>query len=202
MFVLGNLLACIFWGIIIALGVTAIVFVLGAVFTGGRLSPLAYAVLLVLFVLAAVQGTLLSGGLYTKGYVDDVEEIITPLIPDLSETNLQAVAASYDEVQNAIIDEYPMLLPLLSQIDLSQLSSYLPQGGGAVATYVGNQLRALVTDYVLRRVYWLLGFMLLATLAVVLLGRRHDRADSVSGYDSSTWAYDGESTSYGGADDY
>jgi hypothetical protein len=67
---------------------------------------------------------------------------------------------------------------------------------------VGNQLRALVTDYVLRRVYWLLGFMLLATLAVVLLGRRHDRADSVSGYDSSTWAYDGESTSYGGADDY
>lgn len=168
MFFLGNILGCIFWGAVIAVAATAAVWLICRLISGNLNSLGACIVLTVLFILAGAQGSMITGAFYLRGYVDEAHDAVAALVPTIETGNLEQASANIDEIKKRVFEEYPMLEPFADKIDLSQIESYA-QSGTAMADTVAKQFNDSLAYYILRRVLWLLGFMIVATLAIVFL---------------------------------
>ena len=171
MIFLGNILGCIFWGALIAVAATGIVYLLCRLISGSVTSLGAYIVLTVLFILAGAQGSMITGALYLKGYVADAHDAIETLIPNIETSGMEQATGNIDQLRQRLLDEYPMLASFIDKIDLSQASSYVQNaqnGSTAMADFVANQFNDTLNYYALRRVLWLIGFMVAAALAITL----------------------------------
>ena len=170
MIIFGNILGSIFWGAVIALAATGIVWMLCRLISGSVRSLGAYIVLTVLFLLAGAQGSMLTGSLYIRGYVADAGETIQALMPTIEAGNIEQTTASFDDLRKQLLKEYPMFAPYADKIDLSTIRTAYEQGKDvptAVAGSVTSQIDDALFYYALRRLLWLLGFMVAATLAIV-----------------------------------
>lgn len=169
MIFLGNILGCIFWGALVAVVATGIVYLLCRLISGSVNSLGAYIVLTVLFILAGAQGSMITGALYLKGYVTDAHDAIESLIPNIDTGDVEQATVNIDQLRQRLLDEYPMLASYIDKIDLSEANNYLQNAQGsstAIANSVANQFNDTLNYYVLRRVLWLIGFMVAATLVI------------------------------------
>jgi hypothetical protein len=157
------------WGGLIALLLTGGVYLLCSSAGSGSLrSAGAYIVLLLLLILLGVQSTLMVGGFYAKGYVSDAQEVIAAVLPQTVDGVGDASPMSYDELRERVTDEYPLLGPLFDKIDPTAISEYIKDGGNAVAKFVGDNLTDSINYYIVRRVLWMVGFVVAAILAICL----------------------------------
>lgn len=181
MFIFGNIIACIFWGLLIAVALTAGIYVLCSILRPDSSSnPISWCVHAVLLILLWVQSALLVGGFKAKSYVNDLcvsaNELIQPG-KDSAQEIMDAIE-DFDVVRDQLADEYPVLSPLLNSLETSAVTAYMEQGH-SLADYLGVSTRSWLNSYLWRRVWWALGFIV---VAVVILIKGNNSAQRKSGY--------------------
>lgn len=157
MIILDNVIGCIFWGVTIAIVSTMIVCILCKLLY--RLSPIAYIILLILFILTGAQGAMLAGATYLKGYVGDAREIIEVT---------GGTMKTHEEMYDLILNKYPVLQPFLDCIDKQDTIDSQTGKEMDIVSYISNKINDTITYYILRRVLWLIGFMAIAAATIIL----------------------------------
>lgn len=192
MIILSNILGCLFWGVVVAIAATGLVYYICNQFGHNIKNLGVIAILTLLFIFSGAQGCMLSGALYLKDYVGIVHDMVEQMIPAEEVRNATNAA---EELYSSITDEYPIITPFVSKIDLTALQNYVDEGG-EVADYVATEINNILNSYVLRRVLWLVGLMIVATAAIIMFVKKrniyssgsslsddYDTGNSLSSYD-------------------
>ena len=189
MFLIGNIIGSVFWGLIITIVVVGGVFLLCKALVSYRASSLlSLGILLVLFVLAGAQSTMMVGAMYAKGYVDDISTYANSLVTagaDAVQSGTDAVpsVSDFNRIRQQIEDQFPMAKPVLDRIDVGDLDQYVASGH-SVVDFIANELKSTLNYYILRRVLWLMGFVLVALVGILLLNRPRDYTLDMNSLDS------------------
>ena len=170
MFIVGNMIASLFWGALMAVVLTAAVWLLCRVLD--RASSLAtYIVLLVFLLLVGAQCSMVVGAMYAKGYVTDIENYANTLLSNGDDFAGQA--ADVKSVLSQITDKFPMAAPIIDSIDIDDAQEYMAKGHSLVS-YIAADWNSTLNYYILRRVLWIAGFILVAVIAIVCLNKPTD----------------------------
>jgi predicted PurR-regulated permease PerM len=183
MFIIGNIIGSIFWGGLIALLLTAAVWLLCQVLDRAR-SVWTYAVLLVFFLLAGAQCTMMVGTMYAKGYLTDIGEYANMLV-STGEDMAGSVSGNIDDISNIldqISEEYPIVTPIINKIDISDAQEYMAKGHTLV-DFITDDIHDAMNYYILRRVLWTLGFMIVAAIAIIWLNKPTDYTYDINNLD-------------------
>ena len=163
-------IGCILWGAAIAIIMTVAVWLLCQVLDRAA-SPLTYVVLAILFVLNGAQATMMIGAMYGRGYVADMGEYVNSFVGQGE--NVTASINDFDNLRGQLENDFPMMKTVLDKIDTSKLRSYMEEGH-SIVDFVTDELKSILNWYILRRILWMLGFMVTAVVAILFLSRRRD----------------------------
>ena len=182
MFVIGNIIGSIFWGAVLAVLVVLLTYVVCRAIRIQSVQGLsAIIILVVLFLFAGAQTTMIAGALYGKGYVDDVSSYANSLVS----TGSEAVesATNFEELRQQLSDQFPMAKPILDKIDGSGAAQYVSKGH-TVVDFVAENLNDTLNYYILRRVLWLIGFVVVAMAVIILTnGKQKNKSYGVQDFD-------------------
>lgn len=163
MFVIGNVIGSIFWGAVLAVLVVLLTYIVCRAIRNQSVQGLpAIIVLGALLLLTGAQTTMIVGALYGKGYVDDISSFANSIVSTGSE------AVDFEELRHNLSDEYPIAKPILDKIDGSGAANYVRKGHTMV-DFVADNLNDTLNYYILRRILWLIGFVVVAVVAILLL---------------------------------
>lgn len=163
MFIVGNIIGCIFWGALIGLFVTVLVFVICTLINRNTLPlPIALIVFGGYFVVSATFGTLLTSAYYAKGYLEDLRDFTE----QLTNTNSGTIrsATEFSSLKNAIVDEFPISQSVIEKVDPNEIVNYI-NAGNSVADYLTTQINDRIDEYVQKCLFGLI----FATLIAVIL---------------------------------
>ena len=170
MFIVGNMIGCLFWGALMAVVLTAAVWSLCRVLD--RASSLAtYIVLFVFLLLVGAQCSMVVGAMYAKGYVTDIENYANTLLP--KGEDMTEATPNIKGVLSQITDKFPMAAPIIDSIDIDDAQEYVANGHSLVS-YITADWNSTLNYYILRRVLWIVGFILVAVIAIVCLNKPTD----------------------------
>lgn len=173
MFIVGNIVGTVFWGAILAIVVVVLTYsVCRAIRSQSVQSVTAIAILGVLLLFAGAQTTMIVGALYGKGYVKDISGYANSLVSAGSE-KVESVT-DFEELRRQLSDQFPMAKPVLDKIDGSGAAQYVSRGH-TVVDFVADNLRDSLNYYILRRVLWLIGFVVVAMASILLTGDKRKR---------------------------
>jgi len=163
MFVIGNIIGSIFWGAVLAVLVVLLTYVVCRAIRVQSVQGLsAIIIFIILFLLAGAQTTMIAGALYGKGYVDDISNFANSIVSSSSD------AVDFEELRHNLSDEYPIAKPILDKIDGSGAANYVSKGH-TVVDFVTDNLNDTLNYYILRRILWLIGFVVVAISGILLL---------------------------------
>lgn len=141
---IGNILACVLWGVFIS--VTLVVFLywfLRLLHPNYSLTIPGVLIGLFLQILLFAQSVMLIGAVYAKGYADKMK--IT------------------EQFQQEIGREYPMIQSCLNKIDVEDI---VDEKNATIS--IINEIKSLINYYILRRVLWIVGFMISGVIILIL----------------------------------
>lgn len=168
MLIVGNIIGSLFWGVLMAIVIIAIIMLL--CFRMMRnVPPIVYVILLMLLVFLGIQSTLMVGALYAKGYVNDIGNYANSLVSVSKQEKISA--ADYESLFSQITDEFPIVKPVLDILAPSEAQEYVAQGH-TIVDYITDNTNKSINNYIFRRVYWITGGIVIAILCIGLLGRR------------------------------
>lgn len=184
MFIIGNIIGSIFWGAVLSVLVVLLAyFVCRAIRTQSVQSVAAIVVLGVLLLFAGAQTTMIAGALYGKGYVNDISGYANSLVSAGSET-VENVT-DFEELRRQLSDQFPMAKPILDKIDGSGAAQYVSKGH-TVVDFVADNLHDTLNYYILRRILWLIGFVVVAMTTILLIGKKRNyKSYGVQDFDAS-----------------
>lgn len=171
MFILGNFFGCVFWGTLLAIIIVMAVYLLYrqlAPSCGKGLIPL---LLFILFLFIGAQTTMTVGALYAKGYISDIHKSANSIIGNTTDQVNSTVA----DVENTIYQlksQFPFAAPLLNKVDIGKATRYVEGGGHSVVDFIASNLHETVNYYILRRILWIIGFVLLALIGMLLFSSK------------------------------
>lgn len=179
----------VFWGLIITLAIVGCVYLLCKVLISYRATSISsLAILVILFVLAGFQSTLMVSAMYAKGYVDDIGIYANSLVStsaDAVKSGADAISSvsDFNGFRQQIEDRFPIAKPVLEHINVNELNQYMASGH-SVVDFITDELKSTFNYYILRRALWLLGFVLVALVGILLLNRPHDYTLDTNSLDS------------------
>ena len=177
--ILTNSIGSLFWGALIAIVVTGVVWFVCQLLNRGR-PPLAYIVLAVLFILTWTQATMMVGAMKAKGYVEDIGDYANSLVSTGSE--VVESATNFEELRQQLSDQFRIFLRI-EQGHVSDAAQYVSKGHTLV-DFVADNLNDTLNYYILRRVLWLIGFVVVAMVVVILTnGKRKNNTYGVQDFD-------------------
>jgi hypothetical protein len=97
--------------------------------------------------------------------------------------NMAGEVADFNELRNQIEAEFPLASTLLDNIDTSGLQAYLEEGN-SIANYITDDVKSTINYYILRRILWMVGFVIVAFVAIFLLNRRRDYSYDINNLDT------------------
>ena len=182
----------IFWGILITVVCMALFFFLirgwyrNAVFT-----PISYVIGIILFLLLAFQCTMIVGAIkiirISPYYEAQIQHIKIIRISPYYEAQIQQMVNSHfpsdrevskqesEQVIDWLVTEYPILQ---HYFDTGEFTGYTAQQLPAV---MGAEIRSFLRFYILRRLLWCLGFVIVgAVLVIRSIAKEYERKHSNS----------------------
>ncbi len=151
----------ILWGVLIALlCMAAFVFIIkgwwkNAVFTVGT-----YIVGAVLFILLSVQCVLICGSIKIINTTDIYEERISAMLSGIDGSYMLSMEEN-DKIIGELTDRYPILENYIGGGDFSgHKASDIPH-------VMADELRSFMKEYIVRRLLWCLGFVVVAGVIAV-----------------------------------
>jgi len=151
----------ILWGVLIALlCMAAFVFIIkgwwkNAVFTIGT-----YIVGAVLFVLLSVQCVLICGSIKIINTTDMYEERISTMLSGIDGSYMLSMEEN-DKIIEGLIDRYPILENYIGGGDFSGHKA------ADIPSVMAGELRSFMKEYIMRRLLWCLGFVVLAGVIAI-----------------------------------
>jgi hypothetical protein len=144
----GNLLASVFWGVLIAVALTVAMFKFPKmIHTGYGHTPAGWLLLCAGFVFFTVQATLCVGGGKLKGYIPTVRQI-----------EQTGIAGQADALYGELTARYPMLEPFVGK-QLMEKQTFTD--ATEAITFFVRLARTKINHYMWRRVAWIAGGILL-----------------------------------------
>ena len=131
---------------------------------------------------------MMVGAMYAKGYVNDISTYANSLVTvgaDAVQSGTHPVssASDFNRIRQQIEEQFPMAKPVLDHIDISDLDQYVASGH-SVVDFIADELKSTFNYYILRRVLWLMGFVLVSLVAILLLNRPRDYTLDMNSIDS------------------
>ena len=183
--VIGNVIACVFWGTIISLAICTLFYICVklfypnysfSIFSGILLSSLA--------IFLFIQSFLLMGANYVKDYTEEIGNVVLTVVSDTEDTvrlmaldvqnsvdaalNMVDRQVDIAKIKDALVSEYPVLGKYIDGwvgIKDIALNSSPTQIAAAVVSGVNGQINA----YIWRRTFWMLGAVVLLLIVFCLL---------------------------------
>lgn len=192
MFLISNIFGSLFWGVIVSLVITIVVFIICLLINNKTLqSPITLIVLAGIFVYNTAFATLVAGAYYARGYVENV----CGFLEDITNTGKVMITstANFNEVKNQVSDEYPAARPLLDLVDANEIVEQF-QAGKMVADYISDKINDVIDDYVQKCLMWMGGGTLIGAIlaaAVVRKGKRNNNYAT----DISSYGFDNDTSS-------
>lgn len=167
--IIGMSLGSLVWGIVISLLCMALfVFIITSWWKDALFTVWSYVIGVVLFLLLAVQCTLIVGSLKALDMVDVYEGYVTEIVDKCYESCEEVTIGESDQLIKNLIDEYPLLEYYIS--------------GGKFEGYdacefpatLAEEIRTFMRKYIFRRLMWCLGFVVtFGALGIWSLDRRN-----------------------------
>lgn len=171
----GHLFGCLFWGLVIALILTAICIFIAKGISNKAPNLVVAAVLLVFLAWQTVLGV---GSLFARSYVEDVRQFIEDAVTYVPASGTTA------EMTETLSDNFPAIPEKIIRT-MSQAS----EGAASVKDMADNiaaSLKKSLTSYLWERVAWAVGFMIVGIIALVKFpGSSGSRGGSRRGYKST-----------------
>lgn len=171
MFILGNFFGCFFWGTIIAIIIVMGIYMLYRQLAPGGKAILPIILLFVSFLFIGAQTTMMVGALYTKGYISDISTSANSIIGNTAD-QVNSTVADVESTIYHLKSQYPFAAPLLNKVDIGKATRYVEGGGRSVVDFIASNLHETVNYYILRRVLWIIGFVVLALIGMLLFSSR------------------------------
>ena len=174
MFLIENILGCIFWGLLAGVTITIGMYMLCRVLDlRPQESVVGLAVLAVLLIFCTAQSGMLTGAFYAKGYISDIGQAAAALTNSENTSHTQVSAEQVAQLCDEIADKHPVAKPLLSFLDFNELKEHLHEGHGIVEAMTQSLVSEL-NAYILRRVLWMVGLVVVAFFVIAYFCRPRD----------------------------
>lgn len=148
-------LGSLVWGIVISLLCMALfVFIITSWWKDALFTVWSYVIGVVLFLLLAVQCTLIVGSLKVLDTVDVYEGYVTEMVDKCYEGYEEVTIGESDQLVKKLIDEYPLLEYYISG---GELEGYDAREFPAA---LAGEMRSFMHKYIFRRLMWCLGLVL------------------------------------------
>lgn len=170
---IGHIASSLLWGGLLALLLLVIVqFIIKVVFSPYAYSPSSIAVISVAFCMLMWQTVSMIGAFYLKGYVETLEEMVQNILPDdgsvISADQMHQLDRQLDDMQGILgdkftinIKEYLAQLTVGDRIDKTQ-----------VVHSVSEEFLSGVNWFIWKRVFWIIGIVVVSIVAAGLLGNQ------------------------------
>ncbi len=193
--VIGNVIACVFWGAVISLVICILFyFCLKLFYPTYSFSIVSCISLLALAIFLFIQSFLLMGANYVKNYTEEMGNIALSFISG-TEDAVRLMASDVqnsvdatlntidgqvdiDAIKDALLSEYPILNKYIDGWDNLQgiaVNSSPTQIAGAVVDGVNGEVNA----YIWRRVFWMLGAVVLMIIITIITKPRYQYTTSL-----------------------
>lgn len=149
--------SCLMWGVLIAFICTVIfVFILKGWRRDTMFSIWTYLIGGTLFVLMAFQCTMLVGSIKLINTVDEYETYFSEIIDNVHKVSEQIPIEDVGEVIDLIKSEYPIAEHYINGEEFIGLNVH------QLPTILAEKLRSYLRTYIVHRLLWCLGFVLIA----------------------------------------
>lgn len=157
----------IWWGIILALVVTASLYLIIYTLAGnrGQLHPLSFLIAIPLLVLLSIQSYLLLGAISIKHSCDEISTWIDAFVPE-QPNETYSIPYSREDVNQALsqlASTFPFITTLVDADDIAT------SGNSSLGEAITKRANSYLNWYIVRRLAWSLGFILLASLGILAL---------------------------------
>lgn len=183
--IIGDVIACVFWGIVISLTICVLFYLCIKLFYPTYSISISSGIILsALAIFLFIQSFLLIGANYIKNYADGIGNIALSVVSGTEDTvrlmatnvqnsvnttlNVADEQVDIVAIKNALVDEYPMLSKYIDGWESLQgiaLNASPTQIAAAVVDSVTEEINA----YIWRRVFWMLGALVVTTLGICFL---------------------------------
>lgn len=152
----------IFWGILIAVACMSLfVFLIKGWYKDATFSPVSYVVGTVLFLFLSFQCILIVGSLKILDTTDYYENEIAMIVDNKYEATDEVTKSQADDIIQVVIDRFPILHYYISGGKFSGFTAKeLPHA-------MADELRSFMRWYILRRILWCLGFVIVGAVCVI-----------------------------------
>lgn len=159
-----NIMLSLLWGGIISVVLIVLLYVLMSVlFSSYRFTLWNIIVMLILWILLFAQSTMMVGAMYAKGYVDDVQKLVTDVIGYTNaDFGIYSSEEQLEKIKEAVDENLPVASSFVENIDVESIT----ESGLNFADSVSIVMKSYINFYILRRVLWILGFMIVGGIAL------------------------------------
>lgn len=156
------------WGVLISLSCMALfVFIITGWWKDALFTVWSYLIGAVLFLMLAVQCTLIVGSLKVIDTVDEYEALFTEIVDNLYDGCEEVSALASDDVVKEAIDRFPLLGHYIGG------GNFEGYNARELPTVMAEELRSYMRGYIVRRLLWCLGFVVVAgILGILSLSKR------------------------------
>ena len=155
-------LSSMFWGVLIAVICMGLfVFLIKGWYKDATFSPISYLVGALLFLLLSFQCVLVVGSLKIIDMTDEYENRITTIVNSVYSSYEEVSLTQASDIIDRIIDEYPILQYYIGG---GQFSGFTAQ---ELPHAIAQELRSFMRWYILRRILWCLGFVIVGAICVI-----------------------------------
>lgn len=169
----GHVVSSLIWGILLAsLLIGIIQFIVKVIFSPYVHSPSSFAVVSVAFCMLSWQTVQMIGAFHLKDYIDEVEETVNAIIPaegiTVTPQQIQDVGRQLDQWQAALGSKFT--------VDMREYLAQYETGAhierSQVTGFVKSSFRHAINWFIWKRLFWIVGIMLVSTVAAGLLGNQ------------------------------
>lgn len=182
MFILENLIGSLFFGTVIGLVLTALVFLACMMINRKTIqTPVSMIVIGAYFIFAAIMGSLIVGCMYAKNHVDSMGKYITVVVDEEFGTVSQQNIA---ELRSKVMETYQSHGNAFEGINVKDIVNNIRIGATA-SDYIVSEVNGKIDDYTEKWVIWLL----FGTLLSAILASAVSRKGSSKNYNSDLSGY-------------
>ncbi len=163
------------WGVLISIACLALfVFLIKGWYKDATFSPISYIIGAVLFVFLSIQCILIVGSLKILDTTDYYEVQIANIVDKTYDAADEVTMGNADDIIKSVIADYPLLQYYISGGEFSGFTAKeLPHA-------IAEELRSFMHWYILRRILWCLGFVIIGSLCVIKSLSRNQRTSRSS----------------------
>lgn len=177
-FIISNLLSCIALGILIAIVIVGLVYVITALLNG-RQTIGSVLTMAICFVASLIAGIRLVGAYYAKSFVSSCVDVCTTILNNLGKSADEILAS---DLLKLVSDKFPKISVLFDFFSFTK---------GLTAQYMIDYVTEDVNDHLLWCWIWLIGIFIFASILSLFFKKKSNRFSTVSSQKRTTRRYVG-----------